>query len=250
MSRIFLILSSFILLAACDPARVSTASGPDVAAQEVCAKRGAGRCVFINGPVRLHQQPVKLPSRSALFYPMAADLEFVDGSAAKWQAPEGTLTDGASIPPLFVAMLGDPASREYAPAGAMHDAYCGLGNENGPNYHARPWQQVHRMFYDGLRVAGTPEKRAKLMFAAVWLGGPRWGQWDRGLGDVTGAQKQQMLKQTQALIDGQNPPISDLIGFMSRLEDAAIATARSTVHGGGAADHGYYGSEGGVDPSL
>ena len=30
------------------------------------------------------------------------------------------------------------------------------------------------MFYDTLVVGGTPEPKAQLMFAAVWLGGPRW----------------------------------------------------------------------------
>ena len=37
-----------------------------------------------------------------------------------------------------------------------------------------PWPEVHRMFYEGLLVGGTPVARAQLMYAAVWLGGPRW----------------------------------------------------------------------------
>jgi len=41
-------------------------------------------------------------------------------------------------------------------AATIHDAYCGVGNQNGTYYNAAPWPKVHRMFYDALRVGGEP----------------------------------------------------------------------------------------------
>ncbi len=105
---------------------------------------------------------------------MANDLQFVDSEKKTWVAPKGTLTDGASIPPVFVAVIGEPTRKEFVNAAAIHDAYCGIGNDNLTQYHSDTWQNVHRMFYDALRVGGTPPKKAKIMFAAVYIGGPRW----------------------------------------------------------------------------
>ena len=112
--------------------------------------------------------------RKADFYPTANELKFVDSEKHPWIAPKGTLTDGASIPPVFVSVIGSPTSQEFVNAAAIHDAYCGIGNEKLPQYHTETWQNVHRMFYDALRVGGTSPKKAKIMFAAVYLGGPRW----------------------------------------------------------------------------
>lgn len=241
MLRIISCCFSLLLLAACDPARISPVSS-QAPSGPVCAGQGSERCQFVNGPVKLTQDPVKLATRRALFYPMADELDFVDGKADVWQAPKGTLTDGASIPRVFVKIVGNPTSKQFAQAAAIHDAYCGIGNENGAKYHTRPWPQVHRMFYDALRVGGTPEYKAKVMFAAVWLGGPRWGDWDRGLLDVSGGEKQKILLQAQDLIGAQNPSVDDLIGFLSQAEALAITKARNTVQGGGAGgDEGYGG---------
>lgn len=258
MLRTLFCCLSLVMLAACDPSRVTVGDAPALSAS-VCDARGANRCVFVNGPVRLKPQPVKLASRSAVFYPMAAPLDFVDGAASRWQAPEGTLTDGASIPPMFTRIVGNPTDGPFALAGAVHDAYCGIGNESGPNYHARPWQQVHRMFYDALRVGGAPERKAKLMFAAVWLGGPRWGQWDRGWQDVAISEKQAILGRAESLINAQNPPLDKLVDMLSREEEVAISASQDMVQGGGAVGgYGYGGgdptspgnTQGVVDPTL
>lgn len=101
-------------------------------------------------------------------------MEFVDGAARTWRVPAQTLTDGASIPRIFVPIVGAPMSPEFIKAAALHDAYCESGNEASPVYHSRMWQETHRMFYDTLIVGGTPGLKAKVMFAAVWLCGPRW----------------------------------------------------------------------------
>ena len=131
-------------------------------------------CAFFNAPLVLLTKPVRMIFRTETFYPTANDLKFVDSKRQNWIAPKGTITDGASIPRLFVPLIGSPTSDEFVHAAAIHDAYCGVGNNSLDQFHADTWQNVHRMFYDALRVGGTPPAKAKIMFAAVYLGGPRW----------------------------------------------------------------------------
>ncbi|EAQ04891.1 hypothetical protein OB2597_06395 [Pseudooceanicola batsensis HTCC2597] len=141
---------------------------------QFCSDPRSAICAFINDPLRLAQNVVRLPRRPYPFKPLAAELNFVDATGQLWVAPEGTLTDGASIPPAFVAVVGRPTSAPFAKAAAVHDSYCGVGNEGTTYFHTRPWRDTHRMFYEALRVGGTPERRAKTMYAAVYMGGPRW----------------------------------------------------------------------------
>ena len=175
---------------------VETAPGPGQTTATVgseCGGPAQPTCQFFFGPYLLTNRPVKVAQRKADFYPLARRLGFVDSSNSRWVAPSGTLTDGASIPPIFIAVIGNPRSKEFSNAAALHDAYCGIGNEDLAEYHSRDWREVHRMFHDGLRVGGTDEIRAKIMFAAVWLGGPRWGDIGRDLSaDAVGRKRRAM----------------------------------------------------------
>ena len=139
-----------------------------------CEGRAASQCKFINSPVKLSSKPIRLPDSPFPFYKTRNDLEFVDATGQTWIAPAGILTDGASIPPLFVPLIGNPRSKQFMNAATVHDSYCAESNRGGPYYHTAPWQKVHRMFYDGLRASGTSPIKAKIMYAAVYLGGPRW----------------------------------------------------------------------------
>ncbi len=131
-------------------------------------------CKFINSPVKLGRKAYRFPDSPYPYYRTRNDLEFIDAAQTTWVAPRKTWTDGASIPPLFVPIIGDPRSREFMNAATVHDAYCAKRNEGGPYYHTATWQEVHRMFYDGLVASGTPVLKARIMYAAVYLGGPRW----------------------------------------------------------------------------
>jgi len=139
-----------------------------------CEGQSASQCKFINSPVKLSSKPLRLPDSPYPFFKTRNTLEFVNAEGKVWIAPAGILTDGASIPPMFVGFIGDPRSKEFMNAATVHDSYCAESNRNNPYYHAAPWQEVHRMFYDALRVSGTPAIKAKIMYAAVYLGGPRW----------------------------------------------------------------------------
>lgn len=183
-----------------------------------CKGPSEAACYFQNSPVRLSTKKVVIPGRAYDFYPLAENLEFVDGQNRKWIAPKDTLTDGASIPEVFVSIIGDPRSQEFTNAAALHDAYCGIGNEDGPVYKSRTWQETHRLFYDGLIVGGTPELKAKLMFAAVWLGGPRWypsnKRNDTTMATLPKGLMQQSLRDTKFYVERSNPTLPELIAYL------------------------------------
>ena len=133
-------------------------------------------CKFINSPVKLSKKAWRFPGEPYPYFRTRNDLKFVNAANDVYVAPKDTWTDGASIPVIFVPIIGDPRSREFMNAATVHDAYSSKRNENGPYYHTATWQEVHRMFYDGLLASGTPPLKAKIMYAAVYLGGPRWSE--------------------------------------------------------------------------
>lgn len=173
MKRLVLALP-FLSLAACTDAQLPQSPGLAEATRAFCQGVFDPVCRFFDTPVQLASDKVELEGRAYPFFPVSRPVSFVDARGYRWVAPQGTLTDGASIPPAFVSIVGQPTSREFRAAAALHDAVCGIGNEALPGFHSAPWEEAHRMFYDALRVGGTDERRAKIMFAAVYLGGPRW----------------------------------------------------------------------------
>lgn len=225
-----------------------------------CQGSARANCAFFNGPVQLQQAGIQLASRKATFFPTISQLDFVDARATRWVAPKATLTDGASIPNIFISAIGIPTSPEFLNASAMHDAYCGIGNENGARFHTESWQKVHRMYYDALRVSGTPSNKAKIMFTAVYLGGPRWasslpqessavlsfqdGPTRRGnasgparsLGEVSTSAMVAQLKSAIDFINKTNPSIAALELFLRNSEARAIyESAQNGENGGGPA---------------
>jgi hypothetical protein len=230
MKPVALILSAALpFLSACAmPAGPTSDAG-------LCSGAASAFCAFVNAPLRLAAQVVELPRRPYPFRPLAQELTFVDRQERFWIAPEGILTDGASIPPAFVKVVGQPNNPAFAKAAAIHDSYCGVGNEGTPYFHTRPWRDTHRMFYEALRVGGTPEKTAKTMFAAVYMGGPRWlvtrrdpiqsgpgraevlssrsvrGDLDRPeLGHIPEVALQDKLQELVTEIEARNPPLSEI----------------------------------------
>lgn len=207
--------------------KVSRLSVADLAAG-LCQGSSSPRCRFLNSPVQLTPEATRLPGRPLTFFPLADRLEFVDGQNRRWIARRGILTDGASIPKVFVPIIGQPDSPEFRNAAAMHDAYCGIGNEKNPEYQSLPWEVVHRMFYDALRVGGTPEGKAQIMFAAVYLAGPRWDEEIRLNDGASDAALQDAMRQTINFIEQTQPTMAELIDFLRTLE-RTIWTGLGTV---------------------
>ncbi|MCA0922284.1 DUF1353 domain-containing protein [Pseudooceanicola nanhaiensis] len=189
-------------------------------ARNFCAGSTSPECRFIDAPVQLGSTPTHLDGRALTFYPMSRKLTFVDGLNQAWIAPAGTLTDGASIPKVFINIVGSPTSPSFVNAAAIHDAICGIGNEQGEYYHTRTWQSTHRMFYDALRVGGTEEITAKVMFAAVYLGGPRWGvkgyRSDPRIANIPDIEMEAAMRQAKAYIEKDNPSIPKIERYLDR----------------------------------
>ncbi len=242
MAKLALVLGWFGLIglmSACAPAPkvAPNPDGPGLAGE--C--QPAANCFFRNSPVRLSPAPVSLPGRSLQFFPTVDRLDFVDAKAATWIAPTRTLTDGASIPDLFIPIVGDPRSPEFVNAAALHDAYCGIGNEAGPRYQSRPWQEVHRMFYDGLVAGGTPVPKAQLMFSAVWLGGPRWSEAnvppeatkaavpDTAIAELPDYIKKSAMRGTKFFIATHNPSMPRLMTYLDWAERRMFRQAGKPV---------------------
>lgn len=91
---------------------------------------------------------------------------FHDGRGYEWAVPASAIVNGASIPRALWSFFGSPFVGDHRRASVVHDHFCGLKN--------RRWQAVHRMFYDALIASGVPGLRARILFAGVWAGGPRW----------------------------------------------------------------------------
>lgn len=180
----------------------------------------------MNAPLQLLPDIIEFADRPYRFQRTENDVEFIDRFGRVWVAPAGTLTDGASIPPLFVPIIGLPTSEEFAIAAAIHDAYCGYGNEAIEVYQTRRWRQVHRMFFEALVQGGTPELKAKAMYAAVMTGGPRWGGFDdkedgdagfddRGLGrpelsEISDEALIDAFEDIVGYIDEENPSLQEI----------------------------------------
>ncbi|MEC3862268.1 DUF1353 domain-containing protein [Mesobacterium sp. TK19101] len=179
-----------------------------------------GRCLFLGAPLQIAGTPVFLPPKQQAFFPTQAPLEFIDARGTVWIAPPNTLTDGATIPPYFEPLVGDRQSREYLLAAALHDAYCGIGNDALETFQTRPWPEVHRMFYEALLVNGTTPAKAKIMFAAVYLGGPRWNDPERSLDRVSVAALQQELEWCLKWLDGADPSVDRIEEWMRGREAA------------------------------
>ncbi len=143
MRKLAFLSACALALAGCDPttyiAQSSRAEAPEIS----CLTQPQGGCSFSQSPLRVLDEPVELPRRPYKFFPTADPLNFVDAQGKSWNAPPRTLTDGASIPKIFISIVGDPTSPEYINAAAVHDAYCGVGNERGPMYHRANWEDVH-----------------------------------------------------------------------------------------------------------
>jgi cold shock CspA family protein len=92
---------------------------------------------------------------------------YIDPAGGRWDAPAGTITDGASIPRIVWSLIGNPWGGDYRNAAVIHDVACKKKD--------RPWEAVHLTFYYAMLAAGVSEKRARIMYSAVNNFGPRWG---------------------------------------------------------------------------
>ncbi|MEM6697100.1 MAG: DUF1353 domain-containing protein [Bacteroidota bacterium] len=121
-----------------------------------------------------HENQLKLLPKSETEFVTLEPISFEDNNGKLWTAPKGTITDGASIPKPLSGFFGGNTNKEHMHAAIIHDAYCAIANKEGSAYQIETWQATHLMFYYACLVNGKSPFQAKLMYAGVRLGGPRW----------------------------------------------------------------------------
>lgn len=95
-------------------------------------------------------------------------LRYTDPQSLVWQADANDTTDGASIPSWAQPIIGNPYDPQFIRPAAIHDHYCEEAHQ------VREWRETHKMFYFALRNQGVSELKAKVMYAAILIGGPKW----------------------------------------------------------------------------
>lgn len=156
-------------------------------------------------------------------------LVFIDSAGVEWIAPRGTLTDGASVPRLALWITDGRYDSQFLKAAVIHDAYCQADNsERCPGqYQSRPWKAVHRMFYEACLAGGTDPARARIMFAAVWLGGPRWNDPEHILDGVPDDALRTEFAACEKWIEKEDPTVNEIEAWMEKREAALLATVNS-----------------------
>lgn len=111
--------------------------------------------------------------------------------------------------------MGSPFVGNYRRATVVHDHYC--------TTKSKPWQAVHRMFFDALIASDVRRLRAKVLYAGVLAGGPRWSK-------VAGAEPGQPrfrtvipefseadLRELEAWVVENDPALTELESHVRRL---------------------------------
>lgn len=80
---------------------------------------------------------------------LLAPFGFVDSAGKTWDVPAGYVTNGASVPWGLWNIVGGPYDGPYRDAAVVHDYFC--------ETKTRPWEEVHKMFYEAAKARGTSE---------------------------------------------------------------------------------------------
>lgn len=97
---------------------------------------------------------------------------YLDDAGLDWIAKAGMVFDGASIPRAFWWLIGSPFTGKYRRAAVIHDQYYKYGR--GGFGTIRPRKDVDKVFYELMIKLGVSKWRAKAMYRAVRLFGPRY----------------------------------------------------------------------------
>ena len=165
-------------------------SAPIARAQETAAGEGIGATdsTRFDPPDPIYANVPGSFESSGAHFVIARPLFFVDQSGEQWVAPAQTITDGVSIPRLWMSIIGAPTEANFMKAAILHDAYCAADNRRGASYHARSRRAVNRMFYEALLASGTAPTKARVMYICLGLFGPaRWDMIEKAAPTPVGA---------------------------------------------------------------
>jgi len=94
---------------------------------------------------------------------------------------------------------------EYRNASVVHDVACVQRN--------KPWQDVHRMFYEACRDGGVGEQKAKLMYAAVYHFGPKWAPGGASMFFMRTMPVEKEFAQLKTFVETENPSLKQIEKF-------------------------------------
>ena len=153
--RFLVLVSSLAILAGCASNKKSI--NASVAEQPGLAGTKWG---YYNG------EPVTKWNPDGRTMTLLTELRYTDPHGEVWDAPIGSVVDGASIPRYLWSIMGGPFEGQYRNASVLHDvAY---------DRHNRPWQDCDRMFYNAMRCSGVNAVEAKTMYYALYKFGHHW----------------------------------------------------------------------------
>lgn len=138
------------------------------------------------------------------------DFVYVDSVGVDWRAPKSSVIDGASIPRLLWTLVGSPFTGKYRNASVVHDVAC--------DARLRPWEAVHRMFYEACRCGGVDEQMAKVLYAGVYHFGPRWAPSGAALTEPRPLATAEQFEQLKSYVESSNPSLRAIEGFVPREE--------------------------------
>ena len=96
------------------------------------------------------------------------DFKYIDKKGVTWLAPNGSVINGASIPPsLWGESYGSPYCGLFRDATVIHDFYCVS--------RSRTAKETHDVFYEMVLKSGVDPQQARDMYWAVKNHGPSWG---------------------------------------------------------------------------
>ncbi|MDP3735969.1 MAG: DUF1353 domain-containing protein [Hyphomonadaceae bacterium] len=86
-----------------------------------------------------------------------------DWKGVAWNAPQGTVVDGATIPRALWSLVGSPYSGDYRRASIVHDVACIGAN-------AQQRRAADKMFYQACRDGGCSISQAMILYVGVRIG--------------------------------------------------------------------------------
>ena len=110
--------------------------------------------------------PITKWNRDGRTMTVMSDLTYTDPHGEVWDAPAGSIVDGASLPRYLWSIMGGPFEGQYRNASVLHDVSY--------DRHNRPWQDCDRMFYNAMRCSGVNVVEAKTMYYALYKFGHHW----------------------------------------------------------------------------
>ncbi|PYL31498.1 MAG: hypothetical protein DMF39_02665 [Verrucomicrobia bacterium] len=153
--RFLALVSSLAILTGC--ASHEDSGGVSVAAQ---SGLGGSKWGYYSG------DPITKWNSDGRTMTLLTELSYTDPQGLIWDAPAGSVVDGASIPRYLWSLMGGPFEGKYRNASVLHDvAYT---------EHKRPWWDCDRMFYNAMRCSGVSVGEAKTMYYALYKFGHHW----------------------------------------------------------------------------